>query len=73
MKYYAIQEKATGRFVARTDFSRADGKPRQIFATEYCPPLLLNEINLHTELLRRRIDPKRYSVVIVEIRTVAER
>lgn len=73
MKYYAVQEKTTGRFVAGTDFSRADGVPRQMFASECRAPLLLPEIKVQSELLRRRIDPKRYRVVIVEIRTVAER
>lgn len=67
MKYYAIQHKETGRFVAGTDFSRADGKPRQIFASPARPPLLLSGARLSAELGRRSIDLKRYAVVVVEV------
>lgn len=70
MKYYAIQEKATGRLLAECDFGHADGKTRLRFASSKLPPLLLTEYSLHTELIRRRIDPVRYEVVVVEIKAV---
>ena len=68
MKYYAIREKATLRFVAVTDFSHGDGSCRQIFASPYHPPLLLCAERLGPELKRRHIDLKRYEVIAVEIR-----
>ena len=68
MKYYAIREKATGRFISGTDFSRVDGRPRQMFASPSQPPLLLSGERLGYELKRRRIDLKRYEVLVVEIR-----
>lgn len=67
MKYYAIQHKETGRFVAGTDFSRADGKPRQMFATPNKPPLLIGGERLGMELRYRHIDLKRYTIVVVEV------
>lgn len=67
MKYYAIQHKETGRFVAGTDFSHADGKVKQIFATASHPPLLLGGERLSYELKHRQIDLTRYTVVIVEV------
>lgn len=67
MKYYAIQHKATGRYISGTDFSRADGKVRQIFASPNRPPLLLGGERLSLELKHRRIDLKRYAVVVVEV------
>lgn len=70
MRYYAIIERATGRCVSGTDFSRADGKPRQIFASDLRPPLLLTSANLDLELKRRRINLRRYKVCIVEIALV---
>lgn len=70
MKYYAIQEKATGRFVSGTDFSRADGKTRQIYASPDHAPLLLSWSLLCKEIKRRHIDSERYQVVVVEIQVV---
>jgi hypothetical protein len=67
MKYYAIQHKETGRYISGTDFSRADGQPRQIYATTERPPLLLNGERLSAELKRRNIDLKHYAVVVVEV------
>ena len=67
MKYYAIQHKETGRFVAGTDFSRADGKPRQMFATPNKPPLLFGGERLGWELRYRHIDLKYYKIVVVEV------
>jgi hypothetical protein len=67
MKYYAIQHKETGRFVAGTDFSRADGKPRQMFATPNKPPLLIGGERLGWELRYRHIDLKKYAIVVVEV------
>jgi hypothetical protein len=72
MKYYAIQEKATGRFVSYTDFSRVDGRPIQMFASSDRPPLLFDKSKLQKELVRRHIDPVRYEVVIVEIKVVVK-
>ncbi len=68
MQYYAIQHKETGRFVSGTDFSRADGKVWQIFATPERPPLLIGGENLSSELKHRHIDLKKYNLVIVEVR-----
>lgn len=68
MQYYAIQHKETGRFVAGTDFSRADGKVCQLFATPEHPPLLIGGEKLSIELDRRHIDLKKYSLVVVEVR-----
>lgn len=70
MKYYAIQEKATGRFVSGTDFSRADGKTRQIYASPERAPLLLSWFPLCKEIKRGHIDTERYQVVVVEIQVV---
>lgn len=67
MKYYAIQHKETGRFVAGTDFSHADGKIRQLYATNERPPLLLSGEKLGMELKHRQIDLKHYAVVVVEV------
>jgi hypothetical protein len=67
MKYYAIQHKETGRFVAGTDFSRVDGQLRQIYASENRPPLLIGGERLRIELMRRHINLKRYQIVIVEV------
>jgi hypothetical protein len=72
MKYYAIQEKATGRFISGTDFSRADGKPRQMFVTPSRAPLLISGDRLGSELRHRHIDLKHYEVVVVEVRKVEE-
>ncbi len=68
MQYYAIQHKETGRYLSGTDFRRADGKPRQFFSSPDRPPLLLSGDRLGYELKRRRIDTRRYRVVVVEIR-----
>ena len=67
MKYYAIQHKETGRFVAGTDFSRADGQLRQRFATPNKPPLLIGGERLGLELRYRHIDLKKYAIVVVEV------
>jgi hypothetical protein len=68
VRYYAIQEKATGRYVSGTDFSRADGRPHQIFASSIRPPLLFSGDRIGYEIKRRGIDLKRYEVHVVEIR-----
>jgi hypothetical protein len=68
MKYYAIQHKATGRFVSGTDFSRVNGRVQQMFASANRPPLLLGGERLGFELKYRHIDLKRYAVVVVEVR-----
>ena len=73
MKYYAIREKNTRRFVAGTDFSRADGRPRQIFASPLRPPLLLTGEHLGFELSRRCINMARFEVVVVEVREAVEK
>ena len=67
MKYYALQHKETGRFVAGTDFSRADGKPRQMYATPNKPPLLIGGERLGWELRDRHLDLKKYAIVVVEV------
>ena len=68
MIYYAIQNKATGRYISGTDFSCTDGKPRQIGSTALHPPLLLSGAELDTEIKRRGISLERYRVVAVEIK-----
>ncbi len=68
MHYYAIREKATLRYVAGTDFSRADGKSHQIFASPLRPPLLFSGAQVSYEVERRRLDLKRFEVVVVEVR-----
>ena len=73
MKYYAIREKVTRRFVSETDFSRVDGRPRQIFASPLHPPLLLAGEHLGSELRRRRIDMTLFDVVVVVVREANEK
>ena len=68
MQYYAIQHKRTGRYVAGTDFSQADGKPRQILSDSLKPPKLFNGEELQIEIDRRRINLKEYGIVVVEVR-----
>lgn len=67
MKYYALKHIKTGRYVAGTDFARADGKPQQIFCTPDHPPLLFNGERLGIELKRRHINLTDYKVVVVDI------
>lgn len=68
MRYYALKHIKTGRYVSGTDFSRADGIPRQIFCTPDHPPLLFNGERLGRELKRRHINLHDYKVVVVEIK-----
>ena len=68
LHYYAIREKATLRYISGTDFSRADGRCHQIFASLSRPPLLLSGAQLQYELERRRINLERFEVVVVEVR-----
>lgn len=68
MQYYAIQHIRSGRFISGTDFSRIDGKPRQIFSDALRPPKLFNGEELSTQIKLRNINLKNYRVVVVEVR-----
>lgn len=70
MRYYAIREKATGRFLAGTNFGRVDGKVTHIFASVSHPPLLFGSDHLGKELRSRHIDMVSFEVVVVEIKAV---
>lgn len=66
--YYAIQNKRTGRYISGTDFSRNASKPQQIMSSDLRPPLLLNGLELNSEIKHRGISLDRYRVVAVEIK-----
>lgn len=65
MEYLAIRNKKTGRFVCGTDFNYSP--PRQIYATEYRPPILLccDSKIYSSELKRRGIRLKNFDLVKV--------
>lgn len=64
---YAIKHKATGRFVAGTDYNFY---PPQQILSDYRPPLLLTGYDLLYELERRKVNMKSYSVVKVTLKEV---
>ena len=74
MKYYAIQNKITGRFVAGTDFNY-DGNHRQLYANEDRPPRLfpVDPVLYGSELARRGIKLERFRLVEIEIEGRAPR
>lgn len=68
MTYYAIRNKRTGKYIAGTDHSRKDGRPRQIMHSALYPPRLFNGVELRAEMRVRQINSKYYEVVAVEVR-----
>lgn len=68
--FYAIKHKASGNFVRGTDYNYSP--PRQRICTPDDAPLLLSKSVLDSNLKARRIDLKKFEVVPVEIREVAE-
>lgn len=68
MTYYAIRSKRTKKYISGTDFSCADGKPRQIMSSALRPPLLISGAELYAQMKRRGINEKYYEVVAVEVR-----
>lgn len=66
MKYYAIQDRKTGRYISGTNFRGV--KPRQMLSTAYRPPRLFHGEELASEIRRRHINTKHYKVVVVEVR-----
>ena len=72
MIYYAIRNIKTGRYIAGTDFSYADGRPRQIMNSPSRPPKLFTGPELLGEIKRRGINQKRYDVVAVEVKEASE-
>ena len=68
MKYFLVQHKKTGRFVAGTDFSYDLGH-RQIYADENRPPRLfpIDAKLLKPELARRGIALAKFKLVEIEI------
>lgn len=70
MKYYAIQRKKDGLFVSGSD--KRYYPPHCIMANEYRPPLLLPfDLRLaNGRMICRRINPKRYKLVVIEIKEV---
>ena len=68
--FYAIKHKVSGDFVLGTDYNYSP--PRQRICTPDDVPLLLSESVLDSNLKARHINLKRFEVVPVEIREVAE-
>lgn len=71
MKYYAIRRKKDKKLVSGSDFRYYP--PHCIMADEYRPPLLIPAVKycfLTTEMLRRKINLKRYEIITVEINEV---
>lgn len=70
MKYYAIQRKKDALFVSGSDWRYYP--PHCIMADKYRPPLLLSfDLRLaNSEMICRRINPKRYKLVVIEIKEV---
>lgn len=68
MKYFLVQNRKTGRFVAGTDFSY-DLNHRQIYADENRPPRLfpVDVKFLKPELARRGIKLAKFKLVEIEI------
>lgn len=64
---YAIRHKPTGRFVSGTDFNFY---PPQQILSDYRPPLLLTGYDLLSELERRKVNMKSFSVVQVTLKEV---
>lgn len=64
LSLYAIKHKGTGRLVTDTDFRYHP--PRQILSN-YDSPILLTAYNLTSELQRRKVSTKYYTVVKVTV------
>lgn len=63
--YFAIRNKKTKKFISGTDFRYSP--PRSLMANEYSPPMIFTTLNLREELKRRKINLKRYEVVLITI------
>jgi len=61
---YAIKHKKTGKLVTDTDFRYHP--PRQILSN-YDSPLLLTDYNLTSELQRRKVSARYYTIVKVTV------
>lgn len=73
MKYYAIQNRRTKKFVTGTEFNYAGN--RQIYNTEFHAPLLYpyNEwgyLRLKSDKIHRNISDKKFRVVVLELKGV---
>lgn len=65
MRWYAIRNRRTQRFIGGTYFSRPSGKRVQLLADEYLPPKLFTEHEIKFEFKRRELNPKTYEIVLV--------
>lgn len=65
MIYYAFKNRRNGKLISGTDFRT--NPYRQILANEYRRPLILNKIQIETEMRSRNINLKTYKIVEVEI------
>ena len=63
--YFAIRNKKTKKFISGTDFRYSP--PHCIMTDEYSPPMIFTTLNLREELNRRKINLKRYEVVVITI------
>ena len=69
MAYYAFKNIRNGKLISGTDFSQNPCK--QILEdNEYRTPLILKKIDIGIEAKRRKISPKTYRVVQVEVKEV---